>query len=197
MPCAAPPALKAEQGRPQWKRAFGYVPDTAPQGEDDDGTRKVDKDQAKLVRAAYKAVLARKSLGDICTMFQRCRRLHTHRQAMDTAADVELPAQAPQRRSARPQQEIVGKGTWPALVDERTWKAASRCSIPLVAHPAARSYRHLLTRPARMRPSGGYLSGMRTPDNTRIVYSCKSCRGVSIRAEHVERLIYGYVIEQP
>ena len=29
---------RAERGRPQWKRAFGYVPDTRRK-EDDDGTR--------------------------------------------------------------------------------------------------------------------------------------------------------------
>jgi hypothetical protein len=41
--------------------------------------------------------------------------------------------------------------------------------------------------------SGGHLSGMRTLDNKRITYACKQCRGVSIRAEHVEPLLYRLV----
>ena len=187
---------KAEQGRPQWKRAFGYVPDTRRK-EDDDGTRKVDKDQAKLVRAAYKAVLARKSLGDICTMFNDAG-AYTLTGKPWTQPQMSNFLRKPRNAGLRAHNgEIVGKGTWPALVDERTWKAAqSVLNTPSRAPGRKTVNRHLLTGLLGCGKCGGYLSGMRTPDNTRIVYSCKSCRGVSIRAEHVEPLIYGYVIER-
>ena len=89
------------------------------------------------------------------------------------------------------------KGTWPALVDERTWKAAqSVLNAPSRAPGRKTVNRHLLTGLLGCGKCGGYLSGMRTPDNTGIVYCCKSCRDVSIRAEHVEPLVYGYVIER-
>ena len=46
---------RAEQGRPKWRKAFGYLPDTRPK-EKDDGTRKLDKRVQRRVKAAYSAV---------------------------------------------------------------------------------------------------------------------------------------------
>jgi DNA invertase Pin-like site-specific DNA recombinase len=187
---------KAEKGKPQWKQAFGYLPDTRRK-EDDDGTRQVNKDQAKLVRKAYKAVLAGKSLADICTMWNDAG-AYTLNGKPWTPPQMSNFLRKPRNAGLRAHNgEIVGQGTWPALVDERTWRAVqSVLNTPSRAPGRKTVTRHLLTGLLGCGKCGGYLSGMRTPDNTRIVYSCKACRGVSIRAEHVEPMVYGLVIER-
>ena len=50
---------KAEQGRPQWKRAFGYL----------DDTRQPDPATAPLVKEAYAAILGGASLADVCRLW--------------------------------------------------------------------------------------------------------------------------------
>ncbi len=193
---------KAEKGLPKWKRAFGYLPDTRRK-EDDDGTRQVNKEQAELVRKAYKAVLARKSLGEICRMWNDAGALTLNGKPW-TQPQMSNFLRKPRNAGLRDHNgEIVGKGTWPALVDERTWKAAqSVLNAPGRAPGRKTVTRHLLTSLLQCgKPGcGGSLSGMHAPKDrqgrTAIVYACKSCRGVSIRAEHVVEVVYGYVIER-
>src|SRR5262249_25253481 len=91
--------------------------------------------------------------------------------------------------------EIVGKGTWPPLVDEKTWRAAQTVLNAPGRAPGKKSVRqHLLTSMLHCGRDGcdGHLGGHWTSKNT-IAYACKVCRGVSIRAEHVEPLLYTVV----
>jgi hypothetical protein len=92
--------------------------------------------------------------------------------------------------------EIVGKGTWPALVDEPTWRAAQNVLNATGRAPGRKSVRrHLLTGVLQCgkQDCGHYLSGERTSTQQTLVYACKKCRGVSVRAEHVEPLVYRVV----
>jgi hypothetical protein len=91
--------------------------------------------------------------------------------------------------------EIVGKGTWPALVDESTWRAAQAVLNADGRKPGRKSVRkHLLTGVLQCgKPGcGGYLSALRTAKKA-LLYQCGFCHGVSVRAEHVEPLLYGIV----
>ena len=89
--------------------------------------------------------------------------------------------------------EIVGQGTWPPLVDEKTWRAAqSVLNAPGRAPGRKTVRRHLLTGVLGCGKCGHHLSGNHTNDK-RITHSCKQCRGVSVRAEHVEPLVMGLV----
>ena len=81
-------------------------------------------------------------------------------------------------------------GTWPALVDESTWRAAQvgaqragsgtgaqdRAPAPADRGAGMRQVRRTTCRACRR-------------DDKRITYACKQCRGVSVRAEHVEPLL--------
>lgn len=204
---------KAEQGRPQWARAFGYL----------DDTHQPDPAVAPLVKQAYAAVLAGSALADICKLFNDAGALTMRwvkpkdaegNPIKDAKPELQRrPWTQPQVsnflrkarnaglrshtyiRDGKPVTEIVGKGTWPALVDESTWRAAQAVLDEPSRKPGRKTVRrHLLTGVLLCgKPGcGGYLSGMQTTQKT-ITYACKTCRGVSIRAEHVEPLLYSIV----
>ena len=89
--------------------------------------------------------------------------------------------------------EIIGTGTWKPLVDESTWRSVQAVLNAPGRAPGRKSVkRHLLTAVLACGKCSGYLSGQWTTQRT-IAYGCKSCRGVSIRAEHVEPLVYRIV----
>jgi DNA invertase Pin-like site-specific DNA recombinase len=193
---------KAERGLPKWKQAFGYLPDTRRR-EDDDGTRKVDRHTAKLVRDAYKAVLAGSSLNDIARIFNDVGAYGLCGKPW-TPSTVSLFLRKPRNAGLRDHNDemVYGadgkpvKGTWPPLVDMSLWKSVQAKLNAPGRRPGAKTVqRHLLTGVLQCgKPGcGGYLSGMQTVDKKRVTYTCKSCRGVSIRAEHVEPLLYGIV----
>ena len=88
--------------------------------------------------------------------------------------------------------EIIGKGTWPGLVDESTWRAAQSVLNAPGAHRAQEGATAPADRCVELRQTGlrRLLVGSRETTTGRITYACKQCRGVSVRAEHVEPLLY-------
>jgi DNA invertase Pin-like site-specific DNA recombinase len=185
---------KAEQGTPKWRTAFGYLPDTRSKA-DDDGTRQLDPVTAPLVKAAYRAILTGASLSDICRMFNNANAFGLKGQPW-TAPTVSLFLRSPRNAGLRAHnKQIVGKGTWPALVNETTWRTAqAKMNAPSRKPGKKTVQRHLLTRILQCgKPGcGGYLSGYKTSKDVN-AYSCKSCRGVAVRAADVEDLLYKLV----
>jgi len=232
---------RAERGFPKWKAAFGYQPDTRPAALDD-GTRKKDPTTAKLVRDAYKAVLRGATVTEIAAQWNvnskakpvsgkdwspslvsqllrspRNAALRTHVHNCGTLGHGTKPC------DQQGKTEVVGTGTWPALVDEATWRAVQTVLDGRPGASQRQPYRrHLLTGVLRCgnprvrvmvrgtdgkvvrgpdgkviyveggECEGGYLSGMRTLDGD-VVYACKTCRGCSVAARHVEPLVFGVV----
>jgi DNA invertase Pin-like site-specific DNA recombinase len=177
---------KAERGEPQWRNAFGYLPD---------GSRIPDPDTAPLVRRAYAAVLAGSSLADVCRLFNDAEAF-TLKGNQWTESLVSQFLRKPRNAGLRAHNgEIVGAGTWPALMDENTWRAAQNVLDAPGRAPGRKTVRrHLLTGVlgCGKQGCGHYLSGMWSAKKA-IVYACKQCRGVSIAAEHVEPLVYRVV----
>ena len=173
---------KAERGLPQWKRAFGYLGDT----------HQPDPVTAPLVKQAYAAVLAGASLNDVCRLWNGAGAL-TLNGRMWTPAAVSVFLRKARNAGLRSHTdcktkttEIVGKGTWPALVDEDTWRAVQAVLNAPGRAPGRKTVRrHLLTGVLGCGRCGHYLSGMQTLQKT-IVYRCKRCLGVSIAAGEVE-----------
>lgn len=182
---------KAEQGRPQWKRAFGYLPDTRRK-KDDDGTRQVDEKAKALVVKAYKMLIGGESLGAIARMFNAAGAYGLNGQPW-TASTVSLFLRAPRNCGMRSHTgEIVGKGLWPPLVSVATWKRAQdKLNAPGRAPGRKTVRKHLLTGALKCgKPGcGGYLSGYQSKDGV-MAYRCRFCRGVAIRFAHVEPLVY-------
>ena len=206
---------RAERGKPQWKRAFGYVPDTRPK-EEDDGTRKVDRQAQRRVEAAYRAVVQG---GDAGTS-PRSRRSGTRPGVRGlngkpwSPSTLSLFLRSPRNAGLRDHNgEIVldadgkpVKGTWPPLVTRTCGAPRRRCST--AAHtgpqvgPQAPADRGDCGRQGRS--GGGHLAGQwvtqaGNPEAERayaLAYTCKVCRGVPIRAEHVEPLLMGLLVER-
>jgi DNA invertase Pin-like site-specific DNA recombinase len=175
---------RAEQGIPKWRRAFGYI----------DGTHQPDPVTAPLVKQAYNAVLAGSSLGDICRAWNDAG-ARTIKGNLWTHAQVSNFLRKPRNCALRDHRgEIIGKATWPPLVDESTWRAAQTILNNPSRKPGRKTVRkHLLTGLLGCGKCGHHLSGHVTI-SSRLAYNCKECRGVSIRAEHVEPLLYDLVI---
>jgi DNA invertase Pin-like site-specific DNA recombinase len=189
---------KAEQGKPKWKRAFGYVPDTRPK-EDDDGTRQVDEDAKKLVGQAYRAVLAGSSLNDIAAMLNQATG-HGLGGRPWTTSSVSLFLRKPRNAGLRDHNdELVYdkdgkpvKGTWPPLVKESVWRQVQyKLNGPGRGGPKA-VRRHLLTGVLRCGKCGDHLTGQWTTRKG-IRYACRGCHGVSVGAADVEPMVYEYV----
>lgn len=184
---------KAESGRPQWRRAFGYAGDT----------HQPDPVTAQLVREAYAAVLAGGSISDIARAWNTAEAYGLNGKPW-SASTVSLFLRKPRNAGLRDHHgEILGAGTWPPLIDEQTWRAAQAVLNAPGRAPGRKTVRkHLLTGVLQCgKPGcGGYLSGQWVmqanrggPRSHSITYACKTCRGCSVRAEHVEPLVYAVV----
>ena len=170
---------KAEQGRPQWRRAFGYL-DT-PAGP------VPDPEVAPLVRDGYKAIQAGASLKDVARMWNEAGALtQSWRKERDddgqivndpdtgkpvlvctrkpwTESQVSAFLRKPRNAGLRAHGAgIVGKGTWEPLVEESLWRAViatmdKRAGSILGTRRSARV--HLLTGMIVCRKCGGKLGG--------------------------------------
>jgi DNA invertase Pin-like site-specific DNA recombinase len=216
---------KAEKGKPQWKRAFGYLPDTRDK-KDDDGTRTPDPRTAPLVKEAYSQILAGGSISDVAREWNRQEAFTLRGKPWNAALVSQFLRKARNaglrthncRRDRTERSDVIGPGTWPALVDEDVfWQVQAKLNAPGRA-PGRKSVRqHLLTGVLMCGGCGHWLSGTWVMQKTggqsgrpkagqvkthpgershRITYSCKGCHGCSVRAEHVEPLIFGLVSER-
>lgn len=199
---------KAERGEPQWRNAFGYMTD---------GSRTPDPQTAPLVKRVYAHVLAGGSITDGARMLND-EAAYGRWNKPWTPSTLSLFLRAARNAGLRSHNgEIVGQGNWPGLVDESTWRTVqSILSAPGRAPGKKTVRKHLLTGVLKCgKPGcGGYLSGQWVMHNTggapgrpkagetkqpsgqvahSITYGCKKCRGVSIRAEYVEPLVYKVV----
>lgn len=184
---------KAEHGKPQWREAFGYLAYNGTK-EDDKGVRELNPVTAPLVARAYAMILNGCSLGDICRLFNDAGASGLNGKPW-TATTVSLFLRKARNAGLREYDgEIVGTGTWPPLVDESTWRAVQSLLNQDSRKPGPKTVRqHLLTGLLTCAKCGHHLSGTWTRQKgdggVRIAYTCKSCRGVSVRAEHIEPMI--------
>jgi DNA invertase Pin-like site-specific DNA recombinase len=174
---------KAEQGAPHWRRAFGYL----------DGTHQPDPTTAPLVKQAYNAILAGSSLTDICRLWNDAGALTINGKPWTTQLMSNF-LRKPRNAGLREHNgEILGKGTWPGLVDESTWRAA-QAAMAARPKPGRKTVRkHLLTGALGCGKCGHYLSGHLIVGGV-LEYTCKKCGGVAVRAASVEPLVYELVI---
>lgn len=203
----------AERGVPQWKHAFGYIvgehtPDCPPKCKSHHHQK--DPETAGLVEDAYKAILAGTKLKTIAKMFNDAGAYGLHGKPWSEST-VSLFLRAPRNAGLRSHNDelVYGedgkpvRGTWPALVEESTWKAVQAKLNAPGRGPGPKSVRrHLLTGLLRCGKPGcdGHLGGNWQMQKHRggprahtITYRCQTCRGVNIRAEHIESRLYDLV----
>ena len=211
---------RAQSGRPKWRKAFGYLPYTGRK-EDDTGVREIDPDIQQLVEAAYKAVVATSPEPTTITKIAGdwneagIRGLNGKPWSPST---LSMFLRSPRNAGLRDHNgEIVRdmggnrvKGTWSPLVDEKLWDAA-QVVLNGNAHGPKSVRMHLLTGILRcgrvtddgqrcMASMGGQwvrqAGNQDAPKAYTIAYTCKTCRGVTIRAEHVTPLLMGLLVER-
>lgn len=115
----------AVSGKPHWKRAFGYLPDTRAKDEDD-GTRQIDPHAQALVARGYRAVLAGSSISDVARMLNNAG-AHGLNGRPWTASTVSLFLRKPRNaglrdhndRLVRDEKGRPVKGTWPPTAARR------------------------------------------------------------------------------
>lgn len=142
----------AEQGRPKWRTAFGYLPYEGRK-EDDTGHREPDPQTAPLVKQAYAAITSGASLKDICKLFNDAGAYGLTGSPWTTTTVSQFlrsPRNAGLRAhtdTATGKTEIVDKkGCWPGLVDESTWRSAQYVFNAPGRAPGRKAVRrHLLT----------------------------------------------------
>ncbi|AZG44825.1 recombinase family protein [Gordonia insulae] len=186
---------KAQSGKPQWRRAFGYL--DSPQGP------VPDPKTAHLVRQAYAAVLAGGSISDVARTFN-AEGAHGLNGKPWTASTASLFLRKPRNAGLRDHNdELVRdkdgnpvKGTWQPLVDEQVWWEVQAILRAPERRPGGHTAvkRHLLTGVVHCgKCENGKLAGMQVDRGRTSVYRCKACYGTSIRAHDVEQYLLALV----
>lgn len=187
---------RAEQGRPKWRRAFGYV----DMGGD---CREPDPQTAPLVKRAYAALIAGASLSEIAAIFNDAGAFGLNGQPW-TASTVSLFLRSARNAGLRGHngEIVIGadgqavKGTWPGLVEESTWRTAQSILSDPRRAPGPKTVRqHLLTGVVFCGKCGRPLAGMQTLKKT-VAYRCrpgKGCGGVGVAGAELEPLLYKLV----
>ena len=179
---------KAEQGRPQWRHATGYV----------DG--KPDPQYARLLTKVYRLILSGGSMKDGCKILND---EHAYRQWVRRPVDpitgekgfvveerpwTEPPLSAflrkPRNAGLREHNgEILGKGLWEPLVDEDLWRGVQDVLVRRTGRPYRK---HLLSGGVLGCGNCGYHLTAQHSGKGAIQYACKKCHGIGIAGEHVE-----------
>ncbi|MBX8688666.1 recombinase family protein [Mycobacterium sp. 20091114027_K0903767] len=199
---------RAERGIARWpQNPFGYTKGTHTEAcprNCELSHIEINEAQAELVRQAYAALIGGAKLRECAAIFND-RKAYGFKGVPWSPTTVSLFLNSPRNAGIRAHnREIVldadGKpvrGNWPALIDMDTWnKAQAVFSSPDRRRPGPRSVnRHRFTGLLRCGKCGTSMGGQWTLQKTR-AYQCKSCRGVSIRAEHVEPLLLETLIRR-
>lgn len=88
--------------------------------------------------------------------------------------------------------EILGKGTWPAIVDEDTFYAARAMLSDPARHKAGPPRRHMLSGIGRCADCGGHLFGVHEKGKGSL-YRCETRKHVSAKAAPVDALVLAVI----
>lgn len=176
-------AQRAESGRPHaGRRTFGYSPDGS----------EVNEGEAAEVRKAADALLAGGSVRGIAAGM-------TARGVVTTAGNPWKPTEL-RRLLANPRHaglrvhkgEVVGPGSWLAILDEDTHKSVRAVLSDPSRHKAGRPRRYLLTGLAKCSVCGGSIYGVTEPRGP--LYYCETRRHIARRAEQIDALVHAVIV---
>jgi DNA invertase Pin-like site-specific DNA recombinase len=174
----------ATNGAPKWKAAFGYA--------DNHERHPV---EAGLVRKGYEMILGGGSLSGLGREWNK-RGYYGRNGKPWTASTISLFLRSPRNAGLRAHNDvIVGPGTWPALVDESTWRATQAVLEDPARKPGPKTVRkHFLTGVLRCGKceDGGRITGYQGPKGQER-YRCAKCLGVAISKPDADETIRGTV----
>jgi len=175
---------RAESGRPHCgRRPFGYT-----------STYEVDETEAGEVRIAVDSLLAGGSIRGIVSSMGK-------RGVRTTAGNPWRPTEM-RRLLANPRYaglrvhrgEVVGRAAWPAIIDDDTHNALCAILGDPARHKAGPPRRTLLSGLARCGTCGAPVYGV--TENRGKTYYCQTRRHVARRAEDIDELVVGVIIER-
>jgi site-specific DNA recombinase len=179
-------------------RWFGYtLPDGF--GKRSKGTGiKIVESEAALLRDAYTGVLAGRSLLGIAKEWNKLgvQTVKGNRWVATVLRDLLLNARNAGIRVYNG--EEVGKGSWPAIVDEDVYRGV----VAILKDPArvirpVNGYgrRYLLTGIGVCGKCGHRIHVTRSTHGSRPIYGCRKCQGVSRQVAHVDAWVIGHVVD--
>lgn len=183
----------AQQGR--WRggaRPFGYKADGVT----------VEPAEARLVRAAYRQLLAGESLAAIMRDWTD-RGIHTTTGGNWSYATMRQLLLRPRNYGASVHRgEVVGVGQWEPLVDEPTWRsAAAILTDPTRRTSGSTQGRWLLAGLALCGVCGDGTTTVksatgRSRGKSRIIYRCRSSAHLGRTAEYVDQYVEAVILER-
>ncbi|MFK5691373.1 recombinase family protein [Ornithinimicrobium sp. LYQ92] len=174
---------RSESGLPHaGRRTFGYSPD---------GTEIV-PNEAEAFRRAVDRLLAGGAVHAIARSFNEDG-LTTTAGNPWAASGIRSLLKNPRHAGLRVyRSEVVGKGTWPAIIDEETHHAVRALLSDPSRHKAGRPRRYLLTGVATCGTCGATVRGVTEPRGP--LYYCQTRKHIARRAEDIDNLVHEFVI---
>lgn len=174
---------RAEAGRPPaGRRAFGYSPD---------GMAVVESEAAEVRRAAD-AILAGGSIRSVAADLRE-RGVTTTTGGTWQPTEVRRLLGNPRYAAQRLHRgEVIGAGSWPAIVELDQWRALQGVLADPARRKAGPPERYLLSGVATCAACGGRIYGAREPRGR--TYLCETRRHVVRRAEPVDDMIRSLVV---
>jgi DNA invertase Pin-like site-specific DNA recombinase len=192
-------AKAKDGGRPWWpSRPFGYDadPDPVTGRWSTRGGIRLHPTEAKLLRVAYAQFNAGASIRSLAARWNE-NGVTTPKGGKWTPSAVHHLLAAARNAGLREYDgQVVGKGTWPAIVDEDTWHAAlGKLKDPARRNGPSRARQHLLSNIARCGVCDAPLSASKNSRKVR-QYVCANpgCRKISRGAEKVDEVIIEAVV---
>jgi DNA invertase Pin-like site-specific DNA recombinase len=174
---------RAKLGRPSWTRTpFGYRKITDARGKL--SAVKIDPAEGKIIRKAYRDVLAGRSLNTIANEWNASgiRTAHAGRKHKGGVASGDWHPSTLRDFLCNPRNagllyyrgEHIGTGDWPAIVDEQLWRGVvAKCAEPGRNKAATRTRTHLLSGIARCEKCGEPMYVLFSAKTGRPYYQCK------------------------
>ncbi|MFT7022504.1 MAG: DNA invertase Pin-like site-specific DNA recombinase [Rhodococcus sp. (in: high G+C Gram-positive bacteria)] len=177
---------RAEQGKPQKavSRPFGYTADY----------EMIEK-EAKLIRDAYKRVVAGESLASILKEWKEVPTVNGKQWHRQTLKKI---LQAPRNAGLRVYKgEVIGKGNWEPIVDRAMWDATQKLFDERTQPMPDTSSVYLLSRIARCGKCGSPMYGRKANKTRKASYTCMSglggCGGINRQMLPVDKYVSGLV----
>jgi len=189
---------RASDGRPYWpQRPFGFDADpdpvtgkwwTAKRNPTVYNVIRLHPTEARLVRDAYSRFLAGAKLYEIAKGWNEAGVMTPRGGTWSGTRVRELLLLARNAGLREYRGQVVGKGTWPAIVTEETWRAAVAKITEKKNTGPYRGRKYLLSGIARCGACGHALTS-RISNRGKRQYGCYRCRKVSRSGEQLDQLV--------
>lgn len=163
-----------------------------PYGYESDGMT-VREDEAEVVRGLYRELLAGASLRGVTQRLNESGRVTSTGKTWRTRGVKQILLRARNAGLVETGGEIVARATWPAIIDEDTWRAVRALLSDPARWPAPPARRWMLSGLVRCWKCGQTVACTLSSRTAIHVYSCRD-RHCGRHAEHLDRYVSDLVV---